>query len=165
MAERDQSQQPTHRAYSVIKREGQDDYWLNLGLAFPHKDGKGFKPATAATTGQVNVRPDPSQGRRMLLRRNRATSRRHILRVAHGNFRRRRGAATSHSGNRQSSRSVARRSIDRDQKRFDRFHLIAAILTSRKPSPEGFLFGTMIQELLPFLRRPHMRTPVERRSA
>jgi hypothetical protein len=26
----------------VIKREGQDDYWLNLGLAFPHKDGKGF---------------------------------------------------------------------------------------------------------------------------
>jgi hypothetical protein len=21
---------------------GQDDYWLNIGLAFPHKDGKGF---------------------------------------------------------------------------------------------------------------------------
>ena len=42
MAERDQSQQPTHRAYSVIKRDGQDDYWLNLGLAFPHKDDKGF---------------------------------------------------------------------------------------------------------------------------
>jgi len=34
--------QPTHRASSVIKREGQDDYWLNFGLAFPHKDGKGF---------------------------------------------------------------------------------------------------------------------------
>lgn len=42
MAERDQPQQPTHRAYSVIKREGQDDYWLNLGIAFPHKDGRGF---------------------------------------------------------------------------------------------------------------------------
>ncbi|MGO9135504.1 MAG: hypothetical protein ACLP8A_15855 [Methylovirgula sp.] len=42
MADRDQPQQPTHRAYSVIKREGQEDYWLNLGLAFPHKDGKGF---------------------------------------------------------------------------------------------------------------------------
>jgi hypothetical protein len=42
MADKDQSQQPTHRAYSVIKREGQDDYWLNLGLAFPHRDGKGF---------------------------------------------------------------------------------------------------------------------------
>ena len=32
---------PTHRAYSVIRREGQDDYWLNVGLVFPHKDGKG----------------------------------------------------------------------------------------------------------------------------
>jgi hypothetical protein len=42
MAEKDQPQQPTHRAYSVIKREGQDDFWLNIGLAFPHKDGKGL---------------------------------------------------------------------------------------------------------------------------
>ena len=33
---------PTHRAYSVIRREGQDDYWLNIGLVFPHKDGKGY---------------------------------------------------------------------------------------------------------------------------
>jgi hypothetical protein len=33
---------PTHRAYSVIRRDGQDDYWLNIGLAFPHKDGNGF---------------------------------------------------------------------------------------------------------------------------
>ena len=42
MAEKDQPKQPTHRAYSVIKREGQDDFWLNLGLVFGHKDGKGF---------------------------------------------------------------------------------------------------------------------------
>jgi hypothetical protein len=42
MAERDQPKQPTHRAYSVIRREGQDDFWLNIGLAFPHKDGGGF---------------------------------------------------------------------------------------------------------------------------
>jgi hypothetical protein len=42
MADKEQPQQPTHRAYSVIKREGQDDSWLNLGLAFPHRDGKGF---------------------------------------------------------------------------------------------------------------------------
>ena len=41
MAER-QPNAPTHRAYSVIRREGQDDYWLNLGLVFPHKDGNGF---------------------------------------------------------------------------------------------------------------------------
>jgi hypothetical protein len=41
MAERETAK-PTHRVYTVIRREGQDDYWLNLGLAFPHKDGKGF---------------------------------------------------------------------------------------------------------------------------
>src|SRR6266700_3441794 len=41
MAER-QPAAPTHRAYSVIRREGQDDYWLNIGLVFPHKDGGGF---------------------------------------------------------------------------------------------------------------------------
>ena len=42
MAEKEQPRQPTHRAYSVIRREGQDDYWLNIGLVFPHKDGGGF---------------------------------------------------------------------------------------------------------------------------
>jgi hypothetical protein len=42
MAEKDESRLPTHRAFSVIRREGQDDFWLNVGLAFPHKDGKGF---------------------------------------------------------------------------------------------------------------------------
>jgi hypothetical protein len=42
MADREQPKQPTHRAYSVVKREGQDDFWLNLGLVFPHKDGSGF---------------------------------------------------------------------------------------------------------------------------
>ena len=42
MAERSEPRQPTHRAYSVIRREGQDDFWLNLGLVFEHKDGKGF---------------------------------------------------------------------------------------------------------------------------
>ena len=41
MAER-QPSAPTHRVYTVIRREGQDDYWLNIGLAFPHKDGSGF---------------------------------------------------------------------------------------------------------------------------
>jgi hypothetical protein len=42
MADKEQPKQPTHRAYSVIRREGQDDFWLNLGLVFPHKDGSGF---------------------------------------------------------------------------------------------------------------------------
>ena len=42
MAEKEPPKQPTHRAYSVIRREGQDDFWLNVGLVFPHKDGSGF---------------------------------------------------------------------------------------------------------------------------
>ena len=33
---------PSHRAYTVIKREGKDDYWLNLGVCFPHDDGEGY---------------------------------------------------------------------------------------------------------------------------
>jgi hypothetical protein len=41
MAERETTK-PTHRVYTVIRREGQDDYWLNIGLAFPHRDGNGF---------------------------------------------------------------------------------------------------------------------------
>jgi hypothetical protein len=32
----------THRAFSVIKREGQEDYWLPIGAAFEHSDGKGY---------------------------------------------------------------------------------------------------------------------------
>jgi hypothetical protein len=42
MAEKEPSRQPTHRAYSVIRREGQDDFWLNIGLVFAHKDDSGF---------------------------------------------------------------------------------------------------------------------------
>lgn len=33
---------PAFRAYSVIKREGKEDFWLNLGVAFPHDDNEGF---------------------------------------------------------------------------------------------------------------------------
>ncbi len=31
-----------YRVYSIIQRLKQDDYWLNIGVAFPHEDGKGF---------------------------------------------------------------------------------------------------------------------------
>ena len=41
MADTD-TKQPTHKAFTVIRREGQDDYWLNIGLVFPHKDNGGF---------------------------------------------------------------------------------------------------------------------------
>ncbi len=33
---------PAFRAYTVIKREGKEDFWLNVGVAFAHDDGKGF---------------------------------------------------------------------------------------------------------------------------
>ena len=36
------NQQPSYRAYTVIKREGQDDFWLAIGAAFMHQDGDGF---------------------------------------------------------------------------------------------------------------------------
>lgn len=35
-------QPPPYRAYTIIERDGQPPFWLNLGSAFPHKDGKGF---------------------------------------------------------------------------------------------------------------------------
>jgi hypothetical protein len=36
------NQQPSYQAYTVVKREGQDDFWLNIGAAFMHQDGDGF---------------------------------------------------------------------------------------------------------------------------
>jgi hypothetical protein len=36
------TQQPSHRVFTIIKREGHDDYWLAIGAAFPHQSGDGF---------------------------------------------------------------------------------------------------------------------------
>jgi hypothetical protein len=37
------NQQVAYRAYTVIKREGQDqDFWLAIGAAFMHQDGDGY---------------------------------------------------------------------------------------------------------------------------
>ena len=33
---------PTFRAFTVVKRPEKEDFWLNLGVAFPHEDGDGF---------------------------------------------------------------------------------------------------------------------------
>ena len=35
-------QQPIYRAYTVIDREKDTPFWLNIGTAFVHKDTKGF---------------------------------------------------------------------------------------------------------------------------
>jgi len=37
-----QMSKPDYRVYTVIKREGKDDYWLNLGVAFRHENGEGY---------------------------------------------------------------------------------------------------------------------------
>lgn len=36
------NQQMAYRAFTVVKREGADDFWLPIGAAFPHQDGEGF---------------------------------------------------------------------------------------------------------------------------
>ena len=33
---------PDFRVYTVIKRDGKNDYWLNLGVAFKHDDSEGY---------------------------------------------------------------------------------------------------------------------------
>jgi hypothetical protein len=41
-----------------VKREGQDDFWLPIGAAFAHADGKGFNVVLQAlpTNGKVVMR-------------------------------------------------------------------------------------------------------------
>jgi hypothetical protein len=34
--------QPNYTAYTVVKREGQDDFWIAIGGAWMHQDGDGF---------------------------------------------------------------------------------------------------------------------------
>lgn len=36
------TRKPSHTAYSIREREGKDSKWTEIGVAFPHKDGKGF---------------------------------------------------------------------------------------------------------------------------
>ena len=51
--------QPAFQAYTVVKREGQDDFWLNIGAAFAHKDGDGFNIMLQALpiNGKIVLRP------------------------------------------------------------------------------------------------------------
>lgn len=54
---------PLYQAYSVIKREGQEDWWCNIGAAFPHADGKGMNLMLQALPldGKVVMRPPKSE--------------------------------------------------------------------------------------------------------
>jgi hypothetical protein len=62
------NQQPSYRAYTVIKRgEGQDDFWLAIGAAFPHQSGDGFNVVLQALPipngdGQCKIVLRPPKG-------------------------------------------------------------------------------------------------------
>ncbi|QWG14278.1 hypothetical protein KMZ29_06230 [Bradyrhizobium sediminis] len=53
------NQQPTYQAYTVSKREGQDDFWLCIGAAFEHQDRKGLNVVLQALPidGKIVLRP------------------------------------------------------------------------------------------------------------
>ena len=36
------TKKPSHIAYSIRQREGKESKWTEIGVAFPHKDGKGY---------------------------------------------------------------------------------------------------------------------------
>jgi hypothetical protein len=54
-----------YRVYSVITRAKQDDFWLNIGTAFPHEKGDGFRASSLAVAkrpaGDASLRPDGPQ--------------------------------------------------------------------------------------------------------
>ena len=85
MAEKETAK-PTHRVYTVIRREGQDDYWLNIGLAFPHKDGNGFNVVLQALPldGKIVCREITEEDAESLQQRGRQDA----GRSAHGGRRR-----------------------------------------------------------------------------
>ncbi len=59
-----QSQQMAYRAFTVVKREGADDFWLPIGAAFPHQDGEGFNLVLQALPidGRVVLRTPKEEG-------------------------------------------------------------------------------------------------------
>src|ERR1700682_3462220 len=50
------TQQPSYQPFTVVKREGQDDFWLNIGGAFLHQDGDGFNVQVLPINGKIVVR-------------------------------------------------------------------------------------------------------------
>ena len=50
---------PDFRAYAVVKREGQKDFWLDVGAGFQHRDGTGLNVLLHAMPldGKIVLRP------------------------------------------------------------------------------------------------------------
>jgi len=59
------NQQPTYQAYTVVKREGQEDFWLNIGGAFMHQDGEGYNIVLQALplNGKIVLRPPKAEAK------------------------------------------------------------------------------------------------------
>lgn len=57
---------PDFRAYTIIKREGKKDAWVNVGAAFLHQDGAGMNILLRATPldGRIVLRPFINEGRK-----------------------------------------------------------------------------------------------------
>jgi len=49
---------PSFIAYQVSEREGQDSFWTRIGVAFAHKDGKGYNIQFSAVPldGRITLR-------------------------------------------------------------------------------------------------------------
>ena len=52
------SKKPSHTAYSIRERDGKDSKWTEIGVAFAHKDGKGFDILfdVAPLNGRITIR-------------------------------------------------------------------------------------------------------------
>jgi len=52
------SKSPSHYAYNVRNREGGDNYWIRIGSAWAHADGKGFniQIETVPLDGRITLR-------------------------------------------------------------------------------------------------------------
>jgi hypothetical protein len=57
------NRQPNYTAYTVAKREGQDDFWIAIGGAWMHEDGDGYNVVLQALpiNGKIVLRPPKAQ--------------------------------------------------------------------------------------------------------
>ena len=55
---------PDFKAYTVVKRDGQKDFWTDLGVGFLHNDGAGITVLLQATPldGRIVLRPFANEG-------------------------------------------------------------------------------------------------------
>jgi hypothetical protein len=58
------NRQPNYTAYTVTKREGQDDFWIAIGGAWMHEDGDGYNVVLQALpiNGKIVLRLPKAQG-------------------------------------------------------------------------------------------------------